>query len=271
MLYFVPTPIGNLSDISSHALEILSNADIAICEDTRVSKSLIHLLSQRYSINFKEIKYYSLHTHNIDEFFSKFDITNFENKICVYMSDAGMPCISDPGVDLVKFVIKHEIPYEFLSGANALLLAAGASGLIEKEFTFLAFLPNSGKEREISINNMLNSQYPSIIYESPKRVLALVNSIAKIDGNRKIFLIKEATKKFETKFSGTARNLLEILSSANLNGEWVIIVDKSPNIVSEKITIEDILSLDLAPKTKAKLLSKITGENSKKIYENLIK
>ena len=271
MLYFVPTPIGNLSDISAHALDILSSAEVAICEDTRVSKQLLNLLSQKFDTKFNVGEFYSLHTHNESEFFSKFDTEKFRQKICVYLSDAGMPCISDPGVSLVKFALQNGIDYEVLSGANALLLAVAASGIVEKEFSFLGFLPNTGKERICAIENLMKSPYPCVIYESPKRVLNLVENLEKIDKNREIFLIKEATKKFETKFKGKICEVLSNLKEANLNGEWCVVVDKSPNSGFERISENDILSLEIPPKIKAKLLAKITGKNSKEIYENITK
>ncbi|CZE50396.1 16S rRNA (cytidine(1402)-2'-O)-methyltransferase [Campylobacter geochelonis] len=270
MLYFVPTPIGNLSDISQHSLEIISSCEIVFCEDTRVTKSLINLLKTRYNLEIKDKIFYSLHSHNEESFLKNIDIEIFSKK-CVYMSDAGMPCISDPGVGLVKFAQENGIEYEVISGANALLLAVAASGLVEKEFTFLAFLPNLGKERAIAIQNALNSPYPTVIYESPKRILSLVEDIAKLDENRKLFLIKEASKKFEKKFFETSLNLAKVLKDENLNGEWSVVVQKSPNSTVERINLKDIEELEIPPKQKAKLLSKLTGENSKEIYKKLTK
>ncbi|MSN95700.1 16S rRNA (cytidine(1402)-2'-O)-methyltransferase [Campylobacter sp. FMV-PI01] len=270
MLYFAPTPIGNLSDVSLHFLDILKECEVLICEDTRVTKKLVLLLKERYNLNLKDILFLSLHSHNEDDFIKNLDIEIFK-KTCIYVSDAGMPCISDPGVFLVKFAQRNCIDYEFLSGSNALLLAAAASGLVQKEFTFLGFLPNKGEDRKISIQNAINSPYPVIIYESPKRVLNLVEDISKFDQNRDIFLIKEATKKFETKFFGSVSNVLEILKKSNLSGEWVVVISASKTSGFEKITIDDILNLDLSIKQKSKLIAKITGEKSKNIYKNLLK
>ena len=270
MLYFIPTPIGNLSDVSLHILEVLEELEVIFCEDTRVTKKLLNLLQERNNLNLKDIKFYSLHSHNEKEILSNLDISIFE-KTCAYMSDAGMPCISDPGSFLVKFALENDIKYEVLSGSNALLIAAVSSGLVEKEFTFLGFLSNSGEKRQLELQNALHSIYPTIIYESPKRILSLVEQISKIDPQREIFLIKEATKKFENKFSGQALNLYEILKNDNLNGEWSVVISSSKNAQSEKILLEDILDLDIPPKTKSKLLAKLTGKNSKEIYKTLIK
>lgn len=270
MLYFIPTPIGNLEDISLHALNVLRECEVIFCEDTRVTKTLINLLNSRFNSDIKIEKFISLHSHNEAQILSNLDTEIFE-KTVAYVSDAGMPAISDPGVGLVKFAIKNKISYEVLSGSNAMLLAVVASGLCDKEFTFLGFLPNTGKERAVAIQNALNSPYPVVIYESPKRVLLLVEQIANLQPERKIFAVKEATKKFETKFSANAKELKDILQNANLKGEWCIVIDKSANQTAEKITTKDILELDIAPKIKAKLIAKITGENVKKIYQNLTK
>lgn len=264
----MPTPIGNLGDISARCLDILGLANIIICEDTRVAKSLYNLLK----ISIINKNFYCLNSHNSNVFCAKFqnlkEILN--EQICVYLSDAGMPGISDPGEFLVNFAKNNNIEYFVLPGANAALLAVVASGLVKKEFIFLGFLPNTGKERELALQNALNLAYPAIIYESPKRILKLVKNIANIDKNREIFAIKEATKKFENKFSGRAFEILQMLENANLQGEWTLVINNCAKQNSQNLNPNDILTLDIAPKIKAKLLSKLTGENAKKIYENLI-
>ena len=270
MLYFVPTPIGNLSDISLRALSVLRECEVLFCEDTRIAKSLINLLNTRFDANINIQKFIPLHTHNEDEILSKIELEIFDKNVA-FLSDAGMPGISDPGAALVNFAIKNGIAYEVLSGSNAALLAVVASGLCEKEFCFLGFLPNNGKERAAAVQNALNSPFPAVIYESPKRILSLILDFAKLEPNREIFAIKEATKKFESKFKDGAKNLVQILEKANLSGEWAIVISKSDKTATQNITKDEILSLDLAPKVKAKLLNKITGEDVKKIYDELTK
>lgn len=187
------------------------------------------------------------------------------------MSDAGMPCISDPGSELVAFAQSANISYEVLPGANAALLAVAASALVAKEFSFLGFLANTGHQRQVELESALNSKIPIVIYESPKRILDLIEKIASLEPERKIFAIKEATKKFESKFFGTAKEVANTLKSANLNGEWALVLEGKEGKNAEGITQNDILELDIPPKIKAKLLAKLSGENAKKIYENLIK
>lgn len=270
MLYFIPTPIGNLGDISLRSLELLSACEIVFCEDTRVCKHLITLLNERFKTCIKPQKILSLHTHNEKEVLEKLDLKLFEKNVA-YLSDAGMPGISDPGFALIQFALKHKLSYEVLPGANAALVALVSSNLCEKEFIFLGFLANKGKERQKEIENLLLNPYPTIIYEAPTRILALVQTIAKLEPKRELFAMKEISKKFQTSFRGRAEKLVEELEGANLNGEWVLVVAKSSqNFSSNSLCESDILALDLPLKIKSKLLAKMSGKNSKELYQKLL-
>ncbi|EOI2517756.1 16S rRNA (cytidine(1402)-2'-O)-methyltransferase [Campylobacter upsaliensis] len=270
MLYFIPTPIGNLGDISLRSLELLSACEIVFCEDTRVCKHLITLLNERFKTCIKPQKILSLHTHNEKKVLEKLDLKLFEKNVA-YLSDAGMPGISDPGFALIQFALKHKLSYEVLPGANAALVALVSSNLCEKEFIFLGFLANKGKERQKEIENLLLNPYPTIIYEAPTRILALVQTIAKLEPERELFAMKEISKKFQTSFRGRAEELVGELKNANLNGEWVLVVAKSSqNFSSNSLCESDILALDLPLKVKSKLLAKMSGKNSKELYQKLL-
>lgn len=270
MLYFIPTPIGNLGDISLRSLELLSACEIVFCEDTRVCKHLITLLNERFKTCIEPQKILSLHTHNEKKVLEKLDLKLFEKNVA-YLSDAGMPGISDPGFALVQFALKHKLSYEVLPGANAALVALVSSNLCEKEFIFLGFLTNKGKQRQKEIENLLLNPYPTIIYEAPTRILALVQTIAKLEPKRELFVMKEISKKFQTSFRSRAEKLVEELKGANLNGEWVLIVAKSSqNFSSNSLCESDILALDLSLKIKSKLLAKMSGKNSKELYQKLL-
>ncbi|EHE0558441.1 16S rRNA (cytidine(1402)-2'-O)-methyltransferase [Campylobacter upsaliensis] len=270
MLYFIPTPIGNLGDISLRSLELLSACEIVFCEDTRVCKHLITLLNERFKTCIEPQKILSLHTHNEKKVLEKLDLKLFEKNVA-YLSDAGMPGISDPGFALVQFALKHKLSYEVLPGANAALVALVSSNLCEKEFIFLGFLTNKGKQRQKEIENLLLNPYPTIIYEAPTRILALVQTIAKLEPKRELFAMKEISKKFQTSFRSRAEKLVEELKGANLNGEWVLIVAKSSqNFSSNSLCESDILALDLPLKIKSKLLAKMSGKNSKELYQKLL-
>ena len=276
MLYFVPTPIGNLADISQRALSILATCKLIFCEDTRVCKALLNLLDKKYpsfSILSTPKRFKALHSHNEREFFANLDREIFTQNVA-YLSDAGMPCISDPGVALVRFAQENGVAYEVLSGANAALVAVAASGLCEKEFVFLGFLSPKFKSRQSELERALECEFPVILYESPKRILALITEIAKIAPEREIFAIKEISKKFEKKFKDSAKALEITLESENLNGEWCVVIaankaKKSAKKESICLNKSDIMALNISAKDKARLLARLSEASAKQIYKQI--
>ncbi|EQB39576.1 16S rRNA methyltransferase [Sulfurimonas hongkongensis] len=270
MLSLVPTPIGNISDISLRAIEALREADILLCEDTRVTKKLIHILKERYNTSFKEDqRFISLHSHNEKSFIEKLDISFFDKEV-VYVSDAGMPGISDPGQALVKYAQENGIEYDVLPGASALLTAFVASGFVETRLLFWGFLPHKGSDRVASLNAALFSGFTTVLYESPHRLKKLLLEVAKEQPKRELFLAKEISKKYQTYFSGTALELLDEIND-NFRGEWVVVISQSERQNYSAISENDILELDLPKKVQAKLICKITQENTKSCYERLLK
>jgi 16S rRNA (cytidine1402-2'-O)-methyltransferase len=272
VLTFIPTPIGNLNDISYRAVAALAQTTIYLCEDTRVTKKLLSLLSEKLNIDFniQDKQFISLHSHNEERFVEQLTIEYFENNNISYVSDAGMPCVSDPGALLVNFCIKNNIPYDVLPGANALLTAYAMSGFNKKEFTFFGFLQHKGKVRASELQSILDSKYLTILYESPHRLLKFLEEISSKDPNREIFMVKELTKMYQNTYKGTALELYTQFKNENIRGEWVVIVDCPPKQLGEALTVEDIESIDLPPKQKAKLLSKLTGQKTKDIYNKLL-
>jgi len=269
LLSLVPTPIGNIGDISLRAIELLRDADVLLCEDTRVTKKLIHILKDRYNTSFKENQeFISLHSHNEHSFVEKLEPSFFEQNI-VYVSDAGMPGISDPGQALISYCIDNAISYDVLPGANALLTAFVASGFEETKMLFLGFLDHKGSSREAGLQKALYSGQTTILYESPHRIEKLLTEIESIEPEREIFLAKELTKKYQTFFRGKAREALNKFNG-NFRGEWVVVVSMGNTQVDSAISQKDILALDLPKKVQAKLISKITGENIKKCYQRLL-
>jgi len=270
LLKLVPTPIGNIGDISLRAIEALSEADILLCEDTRVTKKLIHILKERYNTVFKENQeFISLHSHNEKSFVEKLEPSFFEQNI-VYASDAGMPGISDPGQLLVKYALENQIEYDVFPGANALLTAFVASGFVETKMLFWGFLPHKGKDRATSLQGALHSGFTTILYESPHRLEKLLLELKKEENTRKIFLAKELTKKYQNYFHGTPEDILNKING-NFRGEWVVVIEAGELHNSSAVSQNDILELDLPKKVQAKLISKITGENTKSCYQRLLK
>ena len=269
MLSLVPTPIGNIGDISLRAIQALSEAEILLCEDTRVTKKLIHILKERYNTTFKENQeFISLHSHNEKSFVEKLEPSFFEQNV-VYVSDAGMPGVSDPGQVLVRYCIDNGVEYDVLPGANALLTAFVASGFIETQMLFFGFLDHKGSSRSAGLQEALHNGYTTILYESPHRLEKLLLEIDKEEPARKLFLAKELTKKFQNYFHGTAKEIVQKLDK-NYKGEWVVVIEAAQHQSTSAITQNDILALDLPKKTQAKLICKITGENTKECYNRLL-
>ncbi|HIC43372.1 MAG TPA: 16S rRNA (cytidine(1402)-2'-O)-methyltransferase [Sulfurimonas sp.] len=267
MLTLVPTPIGNIADISLRAMDKLAHADILLCEDTRVTKKLLHILSERYNLQRKEQEFISLHSHNEKAFIQKVSKEFFDADV-VYVSDAGMPGISDPGQLLVRYCQDNAVQYDILPGANALLTAFVASGFVNTQMLFFGFLPHKGKDRSKGLQGALHNGFTTVLYEAPHRLDKLMKELAEEVPNRRVFFAKELTKKYQSFFHGPAKDILKQIPKDTIKGEWVVVVEAGAarqSTISEK----DVLSLDMSKKTASKLISKITGENIKECYTRL--
>jgi 16S rRNA (cytidine1402-2'-O)-methyltransferase len=267
MLSLAPTPIGNISDISLRSLDVLSTADIILCEDTRVTKKLIHLLKERHGLTTTEPQFFSLHSHNEADFISKLT-PEFFNANVVYVSDAGMPGISDPGQMLVRYCLDRGIAYDILPGANAALTAFVASGFVETKMLFFGFLPHKGNDRSSALQEALFNGYTTILYESPKRLDKLLSEFVIAAPDRQIFLAKELSKRYQRFYRGTASELIPQMEK-EIRGEWVVVIEASV-AKGSSLSEQDILALDIPKKAASKLIAKITGENPKECYQRLL-
>lgn len=267
MLSLVPTPIGNIADISLRSLEIFSQADVFLCEDTRVTKRLFHFLKERYALELKEAKFISLHSHNESEFVASLSPDFFDQNV-VYVSDAGMPGISDPGQTLVRYCIDQGIAYDILPGANAVLTAFVASGFVQTKMLFFGFLPHKGNDRSAALQEALFNGYTTVLYEAPTRLEKLLREIAVSVPDRNVFLAKELTKKFQRFYRGTAAELANQMEK-EIRGEWVVVIEASEQ-KGASLSEQDILALDIPKKAASKLIAKITGENPKECYQRLL-
>ena len=269
MLSLVPTPIGNIGDISLRALEAFSEADILLCEDTRVTKKLINILKERYKTIFKETQeFISLHSHNEKHFIEKLSPDFFDSNV-VYASDAGMPGVSDPGQALVAYCLENNVEFDVLPGANAVLTAFVASGFEQTKMLFFGFLDHKGASRAAGLQKVLHNGFTTVLYESPHRLEKLLLEIQEEEPSREIFLAKELTKKYQRYLKGTASEALKKLDK-NFHGEWVVVISAGEAQADSAITQKDVLALDLPKKIQAKLISKITGENTKTCYQRLL-
>ena len=180
-----------------------------------------------------------------------------------------MPGVSDPGQVLVRYCIDNGIDYDIFPGANALLTAFVASGFVETQMLFFGFLDHKGGSRSAGLQEALHNGYTTILYESPHRLEKLLNEINKEEPTRELFLAKELTKRYQKYFHGTASEILEKLGG-DIRGEWVVVIKQGATQTASAITQKDILTLDLPKKVQAKLICKITGENTKECYQRLL-
>ena len=268
MLCLVPTPIGNLEDISKRSLQVLQECELIFCEDTRVTKKLLSLLGEKNNLDFSNKEYKSYHSHNEKKVLETLSKETFTKNV-VYVSDAGMPCVSDPGATLVDYCIQNDIKYDVLPGANAVLTAYAMSGFTHTTFSFHGFLDHKGSGRASKLEAILNDDKLAILYESPHRLAKLLEELKSLAPNRTIFLAKEITKLHQTTYKNTVENLYEEFKKVNIRGEWVVVIEPL-EITGSHLQLKDIQDLDLAPKIKAKLISKLTGQSTKEVYQQLL-
>ena len=217
-LYIVPTPIGNLDDMTFRAVQTLKSADLILAEDTRHTQKLI----SHFSITTRLL---SFHQHNTAARLKDVVERLLEGKDLALVSDAGMPAISDPGYELVKEAILQDVQVITLPGANAVLPALVGSGLPTEEFLFYGFLPRKQKAKTDELVRL--SKYPAtiILYESPFRVKETLRQIEKHVGNRQVVISREISKIHEQYIRGTCQELVEWVEEHAIKGECCILIE----------------------------------------------
>ncbi|MEY8754630.1 16S rRNA (cytidine(1402)-2'-O)-methyltransferase [Peribacillus frigoritolerans] len=217
-LYLVPTPIGNLEDMSFRALRILKEADVIAAEDTRNTKKLCNY----FEISTPIVSY---HEHN-KEYSGKQILERLRSgEVIALVSDAGLPTISDPGYELVKDAIAEQFKVIPLPGANAALTALIASGLVPQPFYFYGFLQRGAKEKKQELEKLKKVESTWIIYESPHRLKETLKHMHEILGDRRIVLCRELTKKFEEFIRGTVNEALTWAVESEIRGEFCLIIE----------------------------------------------
>ncbi|MEP0985751.1 16S rRNA (cytidine(1402)-2'-O)-methyltransferase [Ekhidna sp.] len=216
-LYLVPTPIGNLADMTYRAVEVLKNVDLILAEDTRTSGVLL----KHYEIGTPA---QSFHAHNehkkVEEAIAKLK----EGKSIAQISDAGTPGISDPGFLLVREALANNIPVDSLPGATAFVPALIKSGFSCERFVFEGFLPHK-KGRQTRIEAMKEESRTAVYYESPHRLLKTLQQFKDILGERNVSVSRELTKKFEETVTGSISDVLTYFGTKSIKGEFVIVLE----------------------------------------------
>ena len=217
-LFIVPTPIGNLADITLRAIETLQHVDSILCEDTRTSSILL----KKYNIN-KPLQ--SFHQHNEHKLYSHIVKKLKDGATMALISDAGTPGISDPGFLLVRACLEEGIAIQTLPGPTAFVPALINSGFPSDQFVFLGFLPHK-KGRQTAVKKIAKESKTAILYESPHRLLKLLTQLKEfIDDQRRISVSREISKIHEETFTGTCEELIMHFGQKDVKGELVIIID----------------------------------------------
>ncbi|MFP3359036.1 16S rRNA (cytidine(1402)-2'-O)-methyltransferase [Planococcus sp. 11815] len=218
-LYLVATPIGNLEDMTVRALRLLKEVDVIAAEDTRNTKKLCNY----FSIDTPLVSY---HEHNQDSGGEKILRYLAEGKSVALVSDAGMPCISDPGEDIVKKAVESGYPVVPVPGANAALSALIASGITPQPFLFYGFLSRNKKARQAELEKLSQKEETLLFYEAPHRLKdSLKNLMAVFGGERRIVLAREVTKKFEEFLRGNLEEAVAWVESNEIRGEFCLVVE----------------------------------------------
>lgn len=262
-LYVIPTPIGNMEDITIRALNTLKEVDVIFCEDTRVTSQLL---------NYFEIKKRLISSHKFNEKENYKKLLEYLNngKNVGIVTDRGTPIISDPGFELVKCAIENNFNVVSLPGATAFVPALTSSGISPQPFLFYGFLINKEGKRKKELEVLKNNKETMIFYESPHRIIETLDNMLEVFGNRKISISREISKKFEEIYRGTIEEVKEQM--LEIKGEIVIVVagNTSKNTFENLTIIEHVnlyIKEGMSSKDAIKLVSQDRGLNKNEIYK----
>ena len=276
-IYLVATPIGNLSDISMRAIETLKNVDIIACEDTR---NTIRLL------NHFEIKGHltSYHEYNkIDKAYELCEKVKEGNNIA-FVSDAGMPAISDPGYELVEIAYKEGLEVTVVPGASAVVSALAISGISSRRFAFEGFLPADKNEKKEILTELSQESRTLILYEAPHRLLKTLKELFEYMGDRNIAIVREITKLHEEVLRGKLADIIADYESEKIaiRGEYVLVIEgksllekreerqKSFEEISIREHYEKYIAEGMDKKEAMKAVAKDRGIQKRDVYKELL-
>ena len=269
-LYIVATPIGNLGDMSPRAIEVLKEADVVACEDTRVTKKLFSLLG----ISLHKT-YITLHDHNEDEQAQKIIDCVLAGQSVAQVSDAGSPLISDPGYKLIKKCKEAGIYITTLPGCCALISALQLSGLPTNRFMFVGFIPNKDKARTDLFAKYKNLDATLIFYETAPRLLKTLTAAKDVFGNREMSVAREISKVYEECQTASAEDLIEFYTQNPPKGEMVFMVAPAAEEENQQeIDLDAVLKDKLAKvslKTAVKEIVETYGLNKNEVYEQALR
>lgn len=266
-LYLVPTPIGNLEDMTFRAVKTLQTVDLIASEDTRNTQKLLNHFEVK-------VPQKSLHEHNYNERIPELLDFLESGKSIAQVSDAGMPSISDPGHELVVACIEKDIPVVSLPGATAGMTALIASGLLPQPFFFYGFLQRKRSVQKKELDELKGQSATLIFYESPHRIKETLKNILEVFGNREVVICRELTKLYEEYLRGTTEELIEYLSEHSLKGECCLLVSGATETAEEEIftgtlkeQVEELISGGTSSKEAIKSVAKRHGLKKQDVYK----
>lgn len=269
-LFVVGTPIGNLSDFSPRAIEALRGVDFIAAEDTRVTLKLLN----HFEIKKPLISYYE---HNLREKGELIIGRILTGETCAVVSDAGMPCISDPGEDLVRLAADAGIEVIVIPGPSAAIAALCISGLPTSRFSFEGFLSTNRKNRLEHLEQIKNDAHTLIFYEAPHKLLTTLQDLLDNLGDRRIALARELTKLHEEVIRTTLSDAIDRFSESSPKGEFVLILEGAKRQEEVNFTLEDAVALakqlsagGLKPSEAAKEAASATGYKKADIYKAML-
>lgn len=276
-IYLVATPIGNLSDISMRAIETLKNVDIIACEDTR---NTIRLL------NHFEIKGHLTSYHEYNKIDKAYELCEKvkEGKNIAFVSDAGMPAISDPGYELVDIAYKEGLEVTVVPGASAVVSALAISGISSRRFAFEGFLPVDKNEKKEILTELSQESRTLILYEAPHRLLKTLKELLEYMGDRNIAIVREITKLHEEVLKGRLAEIISDYESEKIaiRGEYVLVIEgksllekreerqKSFEEVSIREHYEKYITEGMDKKEAMKAVAKDRGIQKREVYKELL-
>lgn len=264
--YICPTPIGNLDDVSTRILDTLKNVDLIYCEDTRRAKKLL----DNFQLTTPVSSYFLGNEHKKIKEISSFLL---EGKNIALISDAGTPLISDPGSELISYLVENKHDIVSIPGPSSVLVALTISGFDLSEFQFLGFIPKSGKEKIDFALKLLNSSMTSVCFTSPKRINKDILFFQEQGLDTEIVVCRELTKKFETIYRGSIDELGEQLFGKQLKGEITLVIAAPEKEVNINYDLDSSLKVFIdneVPKREiAKAVSNITEYSVNEIYDRI--
>lgn len=270
-LYVVGTPIGNLSDFSPRARETLTSVDFIAAEDTRVTQKLLNY----FDIKKPLVSYYE---HNRRERGEMIISRILNGEVCAIVTDAGMPCISDPGQDLVYLCHENGIQVESVPGPTAFATALAISGMESGRFTFEGFLSTNKPSRKEHLEEVKNETRTMIFYEAPHKLKATLKDMYAYFGDREIAIVKELTKIHETVMRTSLKKAIDYFEIENPRGEYVLIIagaEKQKKI--QPVTLEqavelanELVSKGMSVNEASKTVAADTGIKKSLIYKELL-